>query len=357
MAEEPKSRPAENRLVVAVDDEPSIRKLLELILSAAGFAVLTFDRPQALLEELRSGLHPDVIVSDVTMPGMDGFEFCRRVRELGDLRAVPFLFLSALDERAHMRQGMALADDYLTKPFNRRELVGAVERRLARFAEIREPAAGKVRAFGFGSPLVEKEGQRLAWDSLKALELLFYLLEHRGGVTTFEVAEALWPGKTEAKASSSFHTTLYRLRKAMGGEVVQAVNRRYYLHSEFQIDYDVTRYRALSRAARERGALSDYARAAEVYRADFLLGVESEWVEETRLSLHAEHLTLLVSAAEAADRSGNYEAATRFYSVITEHEPYSESAWEALADLWERRGHRAKAAEVRERSASVFGDF
>lgn len=130
-----------DRLVVAVDDEPSVRKLIDLILSAAGFSVLTFERPQDALSELESGLRPDVIVSDVTMPGMDGFAFCRAVRATAELRAVPFLFLTALDERASMRQGMLLgADDYLTKPFVKRELVEAVERRLARFAEIRRPA-------------------------------------------------------------------------------------------------------------------------------------------------------------------------------------------------------------------------
>lgn len=348
----------EGRLVIAVDDEPSVRKLIELILSAAGFAVLAFERPQDALGEFRSGLHPDVIVSDVTMPGMDGFAFCREVRAVPDLRAVPFLFLTALDERASMRQGMLLgADDYLTKPFVKRELVEAVERRIARFAEIRRPAEGKLRAFGFGSPTVEKNGQRLEWDSLKALELLFYLLEHRGGVSTFEVAEALWPGKTEAKASSSFHTTLYRLRKAMGGEVVRSANRRYYLQSSFALEYDVERYRALAASARRSAHLDDYARAADLYRADFLLGVDSAWAETTRLALHTEHLALLVAAAESADRAGHYEAATRFYGATTLHEPYSESAWEALANLWERRGHAAKAAEVRGRFESLMSDL
>ncbi|ADI15556.1 response regulator [Truepera radiovictrix] len=347
-----------DRLVVAVDDEPSVRKLIDLILSAAGFSVLTFERPQDALSELESGLRPDVIVSDVTMPGMDGFAFCRAVRATAELRAVPFLFLTALDERASMRQGMLLgADDYLTKPFVKRELVEAVERRLARFAEIRRPAGGKLRVYGFGSPTVERDAERLEWDSLKALELLFYLLEHPRGVSTFEVAEALWPGKTEAKASSSFHTTLYRLRKVIGGEVVRSANRRYYLQGGLVLEYDVARYRALAAAARRSGALADYARGAELYRADFLLGVDSAWAETTRLTLHTEHLALLVAAAELADRAGDYEAATRFYSATTLHEPYSESAWEALANLWERRGHLAKAAEVRGRFESLMSEL
>ncbi len=343
---------------MAVDDEPGIRKLLELTLTAADFAVLTFEGPQRALAELRGGLHPDVIISDISMPGMNGFEFCEAVRAMSQTRAIPFLFLTALNERSHMRQGMTLgADDYLTKPFDRRELIGAVEGRIARFAEIRKPTSSKLLARGFGAPLVEKSGARLEWDSSKALELLFYLLEHRGGATTFEVAEALWPGKTEAKASSSFHTTLYRLRKAVGGEIIQSANRRYYLHSAFDIEYDVDRYRALAAKARVSGALGDFGHAVDSYHADFLLDIGSAWAEDTRLGLHASHLELLVTAAENAAQSGHYETATRFYSAITEHEPYSESAWEVLAKLWERRGHPARAAEVRNRFVTLMDDF
>ena len=353
-----REKPGAGRLILAVDDEPGIRKLLELTLNTADFAVLSFERPRDALEELENGLHPDVILSDVTMPGMSGFEFCEAVRELPGLQGTPFLFLTALYERAHMRRGMSLgADDYLTKPFDRQELISAVESRIARFAEIRTPAAGKLRVRGFGPPVIEKGRHRLEWDSLKALELLFYLLEHRDGSSTFEVAEALWPGKTEAKASSSFHTTLYRLRKAVGGEIIQSSNRRYYLHSGFRVDYDVEHYRAAAASARSSRAMSDYERAAELYRADFLLGVDSDWAEDTRLDLHAAHLDLLVSAAEGAAQSGHYESAVRFYSAITEHEPYSESAWESLAELWERRGHANRAAEVRGRFQSLMNDF
>jgi two-component SAPR family response regulator len=351
-------KPGAGRLVLAVDDEPAICKLLELTLSAADFAVITFDRPQSALEELRNGLHPDVILSDITMPGMNGFSFCEAVRELPELQGIPFLFLSALAERAHMRQGMTLgADDYLTKPFDRRELISAVERRIARFAEIRTPASGRVRVSGFGAPVVQKGTRRLEWDSLKALELLFYLLENRGGATTFEVAEALWPGKTEAKASSSFHTTLYRLRKAVGGEVVGSANRRYYLHSAFEVDYDVDRYRHAAAKARASRDYGDYSRAAELYRADFLLGVDSAWAENTRLELHTGHLELLVAAAESAAGGGHYDAAIHLYGAITQHEPYSESAWEALAELWERRGHRERAAQVRGHFEALMNDI
>jgi len=337
-------------LVLVVDDEPGMLKVTEVSLLAAGYAVLTFDNPFEALEELNEGLRPDVIVSDISMPGLDGFDFYKRTREISELRAVPFLFLTALEDRGSMRKGMALgADDYLTKPFDKAELLEAVEVRLKRIAELRKPLEGIVTAKGFSHPVIMRDGERLDWDSLKALELLFYLLEHRSGVTTFEVAEALWPGKSESKASSSFHTTLYRLRKVMGGELVESANRRYYLHSKFNIEYDVDAYRKLGHDAREANDPRDYRAAIQLYQGHFLVGFDSAWIESIRLNLQAEHLTLLHAAAELARATGDLNGATLLYQQMTEHEPFSEIAWDGLATVWEARGERGRAQEARDR--------
>ncbi len=346
-----------SRLVLAVDDEPALLKVTEMSLVKAGYSVLTFDNALDALDELQDGLRPDVIVSDISMPSLDGFVFYERVRDIPELRAVPFLFLTALEDRESMRRGMTLgADDYLTKPFKRQELIEAVEVRLRRVEELRRPLEGIVRAGGFGHPVIERDGERLDWDSLKALELLFYLLEHRSGVTTYEVAEALWPGKTESKASSSFHTTLYRLRKVMGGELVESANRRYYLHGKFDIDYDVESYRSTSQRARRSGDLNDYRDAARLYAGHFLEGFDSVWIETTRQALQAEHLTLLQGAADVAQGAGDLASASGFYQRMTQHEPYAESGWEGLASVWEARGDAAKAAEVRERFDALMDE-
>ena len=337
-------------LVMAVDDEPALLKITERALQQGGYAVLTFDDPRDALAEMRDGLRPDVIVSDIHMPAMDGFEFYGRVREIAELRAVPFLFLTALEDRASMRRGMTLgADDYITKPVRTQELLEAVEVRQRRIAELRRPLEGVVTVSGFGHPRVARDGERLDWESLKALELLFYLLEHRSGATTFEVAEALWPGKTESKASSSFHTTLYRLRKVMGGELVESANRRYYLQDKFTIEYDVDQYRALAKRARDSRLAADYRQAVERYEGHFMTGFESAWVEDLRAFLQAEQLALLHAAAEASRSEGDLDGATSLYQRMTDHEPYSELAWSGLADVWEARGDRTRAQDVRAR--------
>ncbi|HZW99731.1 MAG TPA: response regulator [Trueperaceae bacterium] len=344
-------------LVLVVDDEPAMLKVSEMTLTQAGFNVLTMDDPVEALGEIREGLRPDVIVSDVSMPQLDGFAFYEKVREIPELRSVPFLFLTALEDRRSMRRGMTLgADDYLTKPVQKDELLEAVTVRLRRVEELRRPLEGVVSARGFGPPMVTRQGERLDWDSLKALELLFYLLEHRSGVATFEVAEALWPGKTESKASSSFHTTLYRLRKVMGGELVESANRRYYLKDSFSIDYDVDTYRKLVAKAREGRQISDHMAAANLYGGHFMVGFESDWVDAIRQNLQSEHLSLLQAAAELALNGNDLTRATSIYQSMTEHEPYSEIAWEGLADVWERRGERVKAENARERFERLMLD-
>ena len=344
-------------LVLAVDDEPAPLKVTELSLLAAGYSVLTFDDARDALDEMLDGLRPDVIVSDINMPNLDGYAFYQRVREIPELRGVPFLFLSALGDRASMRKGMALgADDYLTKPFQRQELIDAVEVRLRRIAELRRPLEGVVVARGLGHPIVEKDGERLDWDSLKALELLFYLLEHQSGVTTFEVAEALWPGKTESKASSSFHTTLYRLRRVLGGELVESANRRYYLHKKFTIDYDVASYRQRAQRAREVRDWNELRHAVALYRGHYLSGVDSEWVDVLRASLQTEHFSLLQVAADVALERADLDGAAAAFQRLCEHEPYADVGWEGLAVVWERRGDQLRAAETRQRYARLMDE-
>ena len=142
----------------------------------------------------------------------------------------------------------------------------------------------------------------------------------------------------------------------MGGELVESANRRYYLHNKFKIDYDVDRYRKLSLEARGSGDLADIQAAVQVYEGHFLVGFDSEWVESLRRSLQAEHLSLLQTGAERARDEGALDVAVRLYQKMTEHEPYSETAWAGLADVWEDRGESSRAAEVRDRFERLMED-
>lgn len=123
--------------VLVVEDDPNIREIVAMILHDEGYRVLRAEEGTAALALVQQE-RPALIVSDVKMPGLDGFGLCEQVRANRDLAQIPFIFLTASDERADVRHGMVLgADDYLTKPFEAEELVAAVQVRLARAAEAR----------------------------------------------------------------------------------------------------------------------------------------------------------------------------------------------------------------------------
>ncbi len=117
--------------VLVVDDEPRILKFLKLRLKASGYEVLTADNGLEALEQVQAQ-EPDLLVLDVVMPGMDGFETLKQVRALS---SVPVIILSAKEANTDKVKGLELgADDYLAKPFSPDELVArieAVRRRLA----------------------------------------------------------------------------------------------------------------------------------------------------------------------------------------------------------------------------------
>jgi two-component system OmpR family response regulator len=108
-------------LILIVDDEAGVRELLTDALRLAGFETLTAADAMIAQTLLRS-VKPDLLVVDINMPLMDGFEFIERIRSNGD--QTPALMLSARGERADITRGLTLgADDYVTKPFGLEELV------------------------------------------------------------------------------------------------------------------------------------------------------------------------------------------------------------------------------------------
>jgi two-component SAPR family response regulator len=342
-------------LVLAVDDQPLFLKLIEAALGESGYAVLCFEDPRDALEELRQDLRPHVIISDVSMPYMDGFEFYQHVRDIADFRAVPFLFLTALGDRQYLRRGMTLgADDYVTKPFTKQDLVDAVSVRLRRIEEIRQPLTGTLRVSAFGTPEVNKDGERLEFDARKALELFLYLLEHPDGVSTFEVAEALWPGKTEPKASSSFHTTLYRLRKSLGGDFVETKNRRYYLQTDVSLDYNVRRYRDAADAAKQQDDPALLRQAAALYGGDYLAKLEADWIDERRSDLQALQRSVLQQGLLLCEKQADLAQATLFAEALTSFEPFEQQHWHKLEQLWQARGEMGKARAVIEQFETLL---
>ena len=152
--------------ILVVEDEQAILEIITFFLEEEGYRVVQALNGEAALSLLEVA-RPNLIISDIRMPGMDGFAFCEAVRANSDFGQLPFIFLTGKDERADVRRGMGLgADDYLTKPFEPEELLSAVQVRLARAAETQ---AAIVRA---GSGLQDQIIQSLTHEFRTPLSLV-----------------------------------------------------------------------------------------------------------------------------------------------------------------------------------------
>jgi DNA-binding response OmpR family regulator len=111
--------------VLVVDDDPVIVNLLQVNFEIEGYRVLTASGGEAGLAQARSQ-KPDVVVLDVMMPGIDGLEVARTLRSDHGTRAIPIILLSAKAQSSDVQAGLAVADDYVTKPFEPLELLERV---------------------------------------------------------------------------------------------------------------------------------------------------------------------------------------------------------------------------------------
>lgn len=129
-----------NSTILIVDDNAASRETLEVILSGQGYSLQMAENGIQALEKANV-IHPDLILLDVMMPGIDGFEVCRRLRSTPGLAEVPIILLTALDDSASRLEGLESgADDFISKPFDRHELRARVRTitRLNRYRSLLE---------------------------------------------------------------------------------------------------------------------------------------------------------------------------------------------------------------------------
>lgn len=331
--------------ILAVDDEANILKLVSIMLTRAGHEVRTASGPTEGNKILETFV-PDLIVSDVNMQPISGLMWLQELRTSERFAHLQVIFLSAQSQTHEIRRGMNMgADDYLTKPFTQEDLLEAVDARLRRMGTAVAADSG-LEVLGLGTAKVLQDGETVSWVSRKALELFFYLLEHKEA-ESWAAAEALWPEKDESRASSLFHTTLHRLRKSLGSEAVVSNNRRYSLSEDLKPKYDVERYSLMAKQAGGL-SLSELRDVVAMYQ-EFMPGSDGEWVEEVRARLEELQQGVLTVAATAATAEGEYAAAVKFLQGVIDIDPLSDKHWEDLVRALEDSGDHQKAEMSRSR--------
>ncbi len=188
--------------ILVVEDELTLLETLAYNLRHQGYEVDTASDGNTALKIARDN-HPDLILLDIMLPGIDGFEVCRVLRQEMN---TPVLMLTARDDEIDRVVGLEVgADDYLTKPFSMRELLARVKALLRRVRLIREEIdtsaspAGENQSMTFGNLVLDISRREARLNNMplslkpKEYELLIFLAQHRGQVLTREtILERVW---------------------------------------------------------------------------------------------------------------------------------------------------------------------
>ena len=203
--------------VLVIEDETSIASFVAAYLRNAGYVVTTAASAQAALVHL-AGEMPALVILDLNLPDGDGVELCRRIRKTSD---VPILMLTARDEDIDKIIGLEVgADDYMTKPFNPRELVARVKSILRRAAPERRRTESEELQHGELNINSGKREVHVGDEEIrlapKEFDLLWELLDHRGIVLTRDqLLERVW-GYTFAGDTRTVDVHVRQIRRKLG---------------------------------------------------------------------------------------------------------------------------------------------
>jgi len=219
--------------VLIVDDENDVIDLVKYNLHRAGYDILTASNGADGLRVARAE-HPDVVVLDVMMRGMDGFEVCRALKETKETSEMPVIMLTAKAGASDRINGLELgADDYLTKPFSPRELVLRIQSLLRRVRTTAPSMVSHIDEFTINRANFEiHQAERRLDLTTTEYKLLCLLIERRGKAQTRErLLYDVW-GYENAIDTRTVDTHVRRLREKLGSsahriETVRGLGYRY----------------------------------------------------------------------------------------------------------------------------------
>ena len=201
--------------LLIIEDDADLVRALEVYLSRAGYEVTSAANGLEGLQTLYNE-RPDIVILDIAMPKMDGWEVCRRIRDLSD---VPIVILTARVQEDERVKGLKLgADDYVVKPFSLKELEARLEAVLRRVPEARARSgpifANEDLSIDADRLLVRRGGRRIDLTPTE-LRLLLYLAENAGRVLSHrQILEKIW-GSEYGEDADYVKLFIYRLRRKL----------------------------------------------------------------------------------------------------------------------------------------------
>ncbi|MEX2446917.1 MAG: BTAD domain-containing putative transcriptional regulator [Dehalococcoidia bacterium] len=224
------------------------------------------------------------------------------------------------------------------------------------------PGAFRIRAEAFGAPRVTVDGRAVAdleWRSERSKELFFYLLHRGRPLRKEEIALELWPDASPKQLNSAFHSTLYRLRRAIHPQVVVQSGGGYQVNPEFDISYDAREFEeGAAQADRAEPGSSAWAdglsRAVGLYRGPFAPTFESDWAEYERRRYEEIYLSSMLALSAAALRRGDSAEAVRMAESVIAVDPLNEDATYRAMEAHARRGHLERATRAYRRLSDAL---
>lgn len=210
-------RSEQNVCILVVDDEQDIRRIIRILLESSGYQVAEAPNGLAAVEYIRQQPNVDLVLMDIMMPGLNGIEASRAIRERC---SAPILFLTAkTQERDKLEAYQAGGDDYLAKPFSHAELMMKVESLLRRYRVYKGKTSGQLL---WADVMLDEPGRRVLRGGRPVelteteFEILCFLAARRGSVVSVEqIYEGVWHEKYMPSSTNTVMVHIVNLRKKL----------------------------------------------------------------------------------------------------------------------------------------------
>ena len=210
-------RSEQNVCILVVDDEQDIRRIIRILLESSGYQVAEAPNGLAAVEYIRQQPNVDLVLMDIMMPGLNGIEASRAIRERC---SAPILFLTAkTQERDKLEAYQAGGDDYLAKPFSHAELMMKVESLLRRYRGYKGKTSGQLLR---ADVMLDEPGRRVLRGGRPVelteteFEILCFLAARRGSVVSVEqIYEGVWHEKYMPSSTNTVMVHIVNLRKKL----------------------------------------------------------------------------------------------------------------------------------------------
>lgn len=217
--------------IFVIEDEPDMLNLLKFLLSQEGYEVFCFSRGEEAIREINQGNTPDLVLLDLMLPGMSGFEVCRNVKSNSETWDIPLIMLTSRSDEFDILNGFNVGcDDYVTKPFSEKILLAKVKAVLLREERKNKPPE-KNNILQIADIYIDKDKYEVSIKgklknmTASEFKVLLYLVENQGKVYTREqIYSEIRDGYIDTN-ERSVDIIIARIRKKLGsyGKLIQSV--------------------------------------------------------------------------------------------------------------------------------------